>query len=369
MTVKRTMTMQLELTSDALTKALAFVSRSIEPRKVSGIPALGAVVITAADTTATFTVDTVDIAATAVIEIAEVREPGRVAVPAKQLARLVGNFAKKAPVTIATTGQAAAVASGRSRYRLPVIPLEGLPQPFAPGKGAAEVELDKDTAAHLFKTWFAVAPESDPRGYMTGVFLHRVGDELIAVATDGHTLAKASTPHAVDFPNIIIPARTVNEIVRLGDDVRLRCDAKVLEVRAANRTLCSKLIDATYPSYQRAIPVGGNWVDIDRAALIAGLERLAAVTVPSAPAGICWDSDGVMLSLPREQDTADDWIAATAAGACHTAVSIAKMLKLLDVLDADLVRLDAASDNVPLRVSIPGQEDVLVVLMPIRVVP
>src|SRR5215470_10199949 len=55
---------------------------------------------------------------------------GECAMPAKGLAELLKHFDIEAEVTITATSQVATVTSGKSKYRLPVIPLADMPLPF-----------------------------------------------------------------------------------------------------------------------------------------------------------------------------------------------------------------------------------------------
>jgi DNA polymerase-3 subunit beta len=147
----------------------------------------------------------------------------------------------------------------------------------------------------------------------------------------------------------------------------LRFDTKIIEIKASgNKILRSKLIDGTFPAYTRVIPpVSVNTAELDRAPLVAGLERLAAVARPRGRAGLTWNGNGsVSLCLP-DDDAADDEIEATTRGELRIAVSAARFLELLEKTKGDRVRLDAQSGCYPMLITVPGDEYFLAVTMPL----
>ncbi len=89
---------------------------------------------------------------------------------------------------------------------------------------------------------------------------------LRAVATDGHRLARAeieAPAGSEGMPGIIIPRKTVGEIQKLVEDPGRRRSAIELSETKIRFTigavvLTSKLIDGTFPDYQRVIPTGND---------------------------------------------------------------------------------------------------------------
>jgi DNA polymerase-3 subunit beta len=171
----------------------------------------------------------------------------------------------------------------------------------------------------------------------------------------------------IKIPGVIVPRLVVEELVRMAkSSVVLRFDTKIVEIRASgNRILRSKLIDGTFPAYERVIPTAsGNSAELDRAALVAGLGRLVAVAGPGGRAGLTWNGNGsVSLCLP-DDDAADDEIEATTGGELRIAVSAARFLELLEKIKGDCVHLDAQSGCYPMLITVPGDEGFLAVTMP-----
>lgn len=100
-----------------------------------------------------------------------------------------------------------------------------------PGQGVttAPAHLLHDIVRLLDLTRFAISTEA-PRYYLNGIYLHVCRpsdrDQLRAVATDGHRLARASAEPpagAGDMPGVILPRKTVLALCRLLDGFALRC--------------------------------------------------------------------------------------------------------------------------------------------------
>ena len=88
---------------------------------------------------------------------------------------------------------------------------------------------------------------------------------LRSVSTDGHRLASFELPlpeGAAGMPGVIVPRKTVGEIRKLidetGDDVEISLSEAKIRFAFDDAVLTSKLIDGTFPDYQRVIPAGND---------------------------------------------------------------------------------------------------------------
>src|SRR5690606_33117906 len=112
----------------------------------------------------------------------------------------------------------------------------------------------------LNTTSFAISTE-ESRYYLNGIFMHHLDEYLALAATDGHQLAsiKIAAPiGSEDMPGIIIPRASLAPILHCakvgGDAVVHLSDRKIRVVFRDGTTVTSKLIDGTFPDYQRIIP-------------------------------------------------------------------------------------------------------------------
>jgi len=109
---------------------------------------------------------------------------------------------------------------------------------------------------------------------------------LRAVATDGHRLALAETeaPKGADkLKGVIVPRKAVAEVRRLLDDAPEIITVEALDsqivFRVGEAVLTSKLIDGSFPDYQRVIPKDNTRIlTIDTKLFKDAVDRVATVS-------------------------------------------------------------------------------------------
>ena len=127
-----------------------------------------------------------------------------------------------------------------------------------------------DLKGIIDRTRFAISNE-ETRYYLNGIYFHSAtsnGTQVLrGVATDGHRLARVEVPlpkGAADIPGVIVPRKTVGEVRKLLDESDGSVDIELSDTRIrfaiGNVTLVSKLIDGTFPDYERVIPTGNDKV-------------------------------------------------------------------------------------------------------------
>ena len=134
---------------------------------------------------------------------------------------------------------------------------------------------------------------------------------LRAVATDGHRLAQAQVEApdgTAGMPAVIVPRKTVAEAQKLLDglegDVSVEVSDAKIRITAATSTgevvLTSKLIDGTFPDYNRVIPTGNDKeLRIDRESFSQGRRPRLHHRVGPRPRG--QDVDGRRPAAPDRQ--------------------------------------------------------------------
>jgi len=181
------------------------------------------------------------------------------------------------------------VGSGRSKFNLYCLPAIDMPD-ITVGNFSNEFEIKSaDLKKLIDRTQFAISTE-ETRYYLNGIFLHvatneRGEDKLRAVTTDGHRLALCDTTMpdgAHGMPGVIIPRKTVgefNNLLALGENAKLEVSDSKIRLTIGVMVLTSKLIDGTFPDYQRVIPTGGNKVAIfDTKLVSAASDRVSVVS-------------------------------------------------------------------------------------------
>lgn len=345
--------MRVSIDRSQLAHALATVTRAIEIR--NSIPILANVLLAVEDGHLRLTGTDLDVEITTSLPVLDC-QPGSVTVPGKMLA----DIAKRATsdITLALDGGRLTVASGRSRYKLDVLPAEDFPS-FSARKFDTTLELD---LAALVAPCVHCISTDETRYYLAGVYLHAVDGRLIAVATDGHRLMRNVGPEGALGYGVILPRKLVGLLPKGAVTVEL--SQNKVRVTSGSTVITSKLIDGTFPDYVRVIPTGNsNVLTVDRQALMKAVERVAAVADDKSRAVKFAVGDVLRLALA---DKASDEVEATFEGEpLEIGFNARYVNDMLGALDEPSVRFalgDAGSPAV-----IKGEGEWTAVLMPLRV--
>ena len=300
--------MKVTVERSALLKSLSHVYRVVERRNT--IPILSNVLLRARDGSLTLKATDLDLEITEVCK-ADIQDAGGTTVPAHFLYDIVRKLPDGAHISLEISdGETQMLLrSGRSRFHLQALPVDDFPD-LTIGELPHHFAL---TASHfkalIDRTQFAISTE-ETRYYLNGIYLHTMDVQgevkLRAVATDGHRLARMDVPApdgALNMPGIIIPRKTVSEIQKLLEgldgEVDIAISPSKIQLSFDGVVLTSKLIDGTFPDYQRVIPQGNDkFLKVDRTLFAAAVDRVSTISSERGRAvKLSLDAGKLMLSV------------------------------------------------------------------------
>jgi len=310
--------MKFKVDRATLLKALAHVQSVVERRNT--IPILANVMIAVRDGKLTLTATDMEIAIVEDVVADSVRN-GACTAPAATLYEIVRKLPDAAQVELDCPGGDAPLALRAGRYStsLVVLPTDDFPAMTAgtlPHKFALPAQVLRGL---IDRTRFAISTE-ETRYYLNGIYIHQTEADgakvLRAVATDGHRLARVEEPlpeGAGSMPGVIVPRKTVGELRKLLDevsgDVEVALSDTRIQFRVGTITLTSKLIDGTFPEYERVIPRDNDKVlRVGKADFAEAVARVAAISSErSRPVKLSLARDLLVLSASSpEQGTASE---------------------------------------------------------------
>lgn len=230
-------------------------------------------------------------------------------------------------------------------------------------------------------TQFAISTE-ETRYYLNGIFLHTIEDEgemvLRAVATDGHRLARSqigSPDGAQGMPGIIVPRKAVGEIQRLVEDpdaaVHVELSDTKIRMSVGETVLTSKLIDGTFPDYNRVIPSGNDKeLVMDRSVFASAVDRVSTISSERGRAVKLSLNDGQMtLSVNNpESGTAEEEIAVGySSDALDIGFNSRYLLDITNQLSGDEATFMLSDPGSPTLIRDSAESGAIYVLMPMRV--
>jgi DNA polymerase III subunit beta len=284
--------MKLTIERAALLKALSHVQSVVERRTT--IPILSNVLLRAdsAGGAGRLALSATDMDVEIVERVAaRVERDGQTTAPAHTLYDIVRKLREGAQIELETLGgrNEVALRSGRSTFTLACLPPEDFPVMSAGELPHRFVLSAGELRTLIDRTRFAISTE-ETRYYLNGIYLHATKSNEVpvvrAVATDGHRLARiemTAPEGAAGMPGIIVPRKTVLELRKLVDEgdeeVQVALGETKIRCAVGEAELTSKLIDGTFPDYDRVIPAGNDkLLEVDCKSFAEAVDRVSTIS-------------------------------------------------------------------------------------------
>lgn len=308
---------------------------------------------------------------------ANVSQPGATTVSAHTFFDIVRKLPEGSQVELTAAEGKMKVIAGRSRFNLSTLPRDDFPV-IAEGDLPTRFELPAATLRQIIeKTRFAISTE-ETRYYLMGIFLHVVDDQLRAAATDGHRLARVTLPRpdgGEGMPDVIVPRKAVAELYRLLEElegtVEISLSPTKIRFGLGSAILTSKLIDGTFPDYNRVIPTANDkLLKLDPKSFAAGVDRVSTIASEKTRAvKMSVDRDKVTLSVtsPENGVATEELPADYGADGLEIGFNARYLLDILGEIEGDTVEVHLADAAAPTLLRENDKSNALYVLMPMRV--
>ncbi len=372
--------MRVTIERSNLLKTLSHVHRVVEKRNT--IPILSNVLIRADGAELHLKATDLD------LEIFEkspamVEQAGSTTVPAHMLYDIVRKLPEGSEVSLSSdsAGNALKVTAGRSRFTLQMLPESDFPD-ITTGQFSHKFKISAAQLRGLVEhTQFAISTE-ETRYYLNGIFLHSVEEAgklmLRAVATDGHRLARAQieAPAGCEgMPGIIIPRKAVGEIQKLVEDpdasISIELSDTKIRMTVGAVVLTSKLIDGTFPDYNRVIPTGNDReLVMDRAQFASAVDRVSTISSERGRAVKLQIADGNLILTVNNPDSGsatEELPVGYSAESMEIGFNSRYLLDITSQLSGSETTFMLADPGSPTLIRDSAESGVIYVLMPMRV--
>ena len=308
--------------------------------------------------------------------------PGSTTVPAHTLYEIIRKLPEGSEVEIESISENQLVLrSGRYQTTLSSLPTTDFPV------------MDTDNYDHRFtipadnlrqlidRTKFAISNE-ETRYYLNGIYLHSSENAsspmLRAVATDGHRLASKDIPlpdGAENIPGIILPRKMVSELRKLieetDDEIQISASENKVRLEFGNAVLVSKLIDGTFPDYQRVIPTNNDqFLEIDCQSFANAVDRVSAISAEKSRAvklNIARNKLTLEAFSPEHGSASEELDIEYGGNPIEIGFNAAYLLDITRQISSDSINIAMADSGSPTMFSEKNDNSALFVLMPMRV--
>ena len=371
--------MKLSIERAALLRSLNHVQSVVERRNT--IPILSNVLMKAEDGVLSLSSTDMDLEINESVA-ADVSDPGTTTAPAHTFHDIVRKLPDGSNIEIELNSDNTqmTVRSGRSKFKLSCLPAGDFPE-ISAGDLPTEFSIPAgDLRALIDRTKFAMSTE-ETRYYLNGIYVHEAENEgvkvLRAVSTDGHRLARFEMPlpdGATDMPGVIIPRKAVVELRKLIEDaadvIQITLSENKIRFSFDHVVLTSKLIDGTFPDYQRVIPEGNDKiVELDPKVFTSAIDRVSTISDGKSRAlKISLNGKQMILSASSpESGSATEELEVNGDSNMEIGFNARYLLDITSQIEGEGCRLTLADSASPTIIQDNSDPSSLYVLMPLRV--
>ncbi len=285
--------MKIQVTQENLNKALNHVARVASGRNT--LPILSNVLIKTVNNRVCVAATNLNIAITHYIG-SKVTSKGAITVPA----RLTQDFVSSLPpgvVNLNLEDNKLHIQTEKYNSTINCTPAEDYP--IMPAiKNPQEWKIPANTLKKTLTQTVTSASNDDSRPILTGVYMHSQDNTLKVVATDSYRLTESRIEKVKQKINLLIPSTAVNDLLRIlpetNDMVTVFYDEQQVKFVAGDTELITRLIDGSYPEYQKLIPssfvnqatlLRSDFINITKVSSLFARESAGSITIELDPKG------------------------------------------------------------------------------------
>ncbi len=304
-------------------------------------------------------------------------QTGLITIPVKKMIDIIRSLDDDAHPTISFKRGVVAIKQGRSQFKLATLPADDYPI-SEDEVSDVEFQIARTALIHLFQSTHFAMSQQDVRAYLNGLLVEIDVHSITVVATDGHRMAICRVPgqFSQHHHRLLLPRKGVQEILRLLNNIS---DESILVSSGKNHfklvteqyTFSSKLIEARFPPYLRAIPKNQDkQLILDRDLLKRALsriiilanEKLRAVLLQLQPNQL------TLVANNQEQEEAIESLPAMTQGDELTiGINASYLLDVLGHLADGSVRLSFSDTNSSILVESVNDDFYQYIIMPMKI--
>jgi DNA polymerase-3 subunit beta len=306
----------------------------------------------------------------------EADKEGSSTVPAKKFIDIIRSLDDNARPSICFEKSGLAIKQGTSSFRLATLPADNYPASID-DVNELECRVSRLTLLKLLEsTHFALA-QQDVRVFLNALLLDFQPQLLTAIGTDGHRMAiSREVCDNTVTSKLLLPRKAVQEIVRLlhaiaDEDLQLSAGKSHFKLVSKQFAFTSKLIEARFPPYTKAIPVDQDKsLVVDSAALKRVLTRIVILANEKSRAVTLslLDNQFTLIANNNDQEEAEETLAAeTQGGPLRIGFNANYLLDVLNYFGEGSLRLSMSTTDSSILVQSLDNENYQYIIMPMKI--
>jgi DNA polymerase-3 subunit beta len=339
------------------------------------IPVLSHILLTASGDKLQLAATDLDVSLTS-WSAADVQGSGGIAVQARKFVEIIRAVAGDEVRLDIEDEKRLTITAGKSRFRINGLAPEDFPTlPDVGEDGGVEIPFVA-LKAMISKILFAVSSE-ESRFQLNGALLRLKDGGVEIVATDGHRLALVE--NALDGggqqDGVLVPRKALQELQRFEEEgtVAFRRSEHHLSFRIGRRELICRILEGTFPDYERVISKDNDKPAIfDRKLLAQAVQRVALLTGDRSRAvrlGFGADLLTISAANPDLGEAVEEVPCEYSGDEFKVGINPDYLGQFLAAFETDKVRFDLKDENTQcIGVPVEGTDRrYLCVIMPMRI--
>ena len=355
--------MKIVCDSAKLSKMCMNVQRTVSAK--STIPAIEGILIDALGDNVRLTGYDLEVG-TETFLAADVKENGSVILNAKNLCDILRLLPDETVSIESDERNICKIRSGETQYS--IIGASAEDYPDLPNiTGGFPIVINQALLKDMIrKTVFSVS-SSERNPVHSGVKFEISDGKIVLVAVDGARLAvrREEIDYSGEDVSFVVPAKTLSEVVKLGED-----DEGVYSFEVGEYRIISRLLEGNFIDYKAAIPLSAaTTVIADTRRMMECVERTALIiTDRSSPVRCIVEPELLRFSSITTIGTASDKMLADVKGEeLEIGFNSKFMLDALRACESDEIKLEFNSANQPILILPTEGEKFLFLVLPVRI--
>ena len=368
--------MKLIFNTSKLLEKIKNITPTAEAKQTLAI--LGNVKITIENNMAEFVASDLEIQVSTTVPC-EADTNGSFTVPAKKLLEICNALSAYDVLSLHYDGKKVDITAGKSKVSLQTLESSDYPD-MTIGEEVSAISISQaELSKIILKTSFAMAYQ-DARHFLNGLHICSQDTALVSVCTDGHRLAKYTSSIKSDSEiSIIIPRKAITELNRVLSSFNDKSD-QLVDINITNNMvmftmnnfiLISKLIEGTYPNFNKVIPEKTkSKISVNKQILKNSLNIISKVVNQQYKGlKLTPSSESLhLISSNTESEIGEDVIDASYDGdEMSIGFNISYLQDVLDVVEGDSVDIHINDQNSGCIVTDENTDESIFVIMPMRV--
>jgi len=366
---------ELTISKQDLLNPLLTVAGAVDKKQSLAI--LSNILLKLTETHLHLTATDLEIQITGSVAVASRTSSGVVTVPAKKMIDIIRSLDDDANPTISFDAGIVTIKEGRSKFKLATLPADNFPN-SEDEVNDVEFSVDRGAFIHLLQSTHFAMSQQDVRVFLNGLLLELDSQSLTAVATDGHRMAISKLPCQLNNQHhrLLIPRKGVQEILRLlnnvsDEQVFLAAGKGHFKLVTSQYIFSTKLIDARFPPYIKAIPTAQDkHVVIERDLLKRALSRIIILAHEKSRAVLLHLQPGqlTLVANNQEQEEAiETLLAETVGGELKIGINANYLLDVLQHIHEGPLRLSLSTTDSSILVESLQDNHYFYIIMPMKI--